>query len=123
MLHESLSGLLNSCAFALRDFVLVVWKHQVLTAKMQIEARPKNFHAHGAALDVPARTSLAPRARPEYISILWNSRFPQCKVRHRFLSVVIALDPFADAHFVEVQFHELAVGAAAAAILFDGKVH
>src|SRR5258705_13492034 len=40
-------------SFTLRDFVLVVRKHEVLAAHVHVEARSEYFHAHGAALDVP----------------------------------------------------------------------
>src|SRR5437879_5532443 len=51
---EALAGRLHGRAFALRDLILMMWKGQVLTAEMQIETWPKNLHAHGTALDVPA---------------------------------------------------------------------
>src|SRR5688500_15927010 len=114
VLHKSLSAWLESRAFTLGDFVLVMRKHQILAAEMKVEAGAENLHAHGAALDVPARPAFAPGTGPENVAVLWNPRLPQCEIGQGFFCVFVALHPFTDAHFFKVKFHQLAVGAAAA---------
>src|SRR5207245_6711184 len=42
---------------------ILVREHQVLAAEMQIEARSEQFHAHGAALDVPPRPARSEERR------------------------------------------------------------
>src|SRR5436190_5717578 len=61
VLHKTLAFGLNARAFALRDFIFVMREHQVLAAKVQIEAGAEDFHAHRAALNVPAGAPFAPR--------------------------------------------------------------
>src|SRR5579863_10377957 len=62
--YEGLAG----GAFALGDFILVMREDQILAAQMQIETRPEKFHAHGAALDMPAGAALAKGAGPKYFA-------------------------------------------------------
>src|SRR5947207_14687923 len=56
---------LHGGAFALRDLVLMMRKHQILSAEMKVEARTEQFHAHRTALDMPAGAAFAPWAGPE----------------------------------------------------------
>src|SRR4051812_38607474 len=65
MFDEAFSGRLQAGALALGDFVLVMWEDEVFAAEMQVETGSEQFHAHGAALDVPAGATIAPRAGPE----------------------------------------------------------
>ena len=76
ILDERLPWPLHFRAFALRDFVLVMREDQVLAAQVQIEAGAEQFHAHRAALDVPARPAVPPRTRPENRPIFWRPRLP-----------------------------------------------
>src|ERR1022692_2239174 len=119
---ETLAGGLNARAFALRDFILVMREHQILAAEMQIKARTENLHAHGAALDVPAGTTFAPRTGPENVAVVRRALLPEREVGERVLGVFIGLDPFAGPHFVKVEFDELAVNTTATAIFFDAEI-
>ena len=88
--HERLVG----GGLRLRDLVLVVREDEVDAAGVQVEARPEVAHAHGRALDVPARPTLAEARRPAGLSRL--GAFPDREVAHVVLVVLIALDAFAD---------------------------
>ena len=57
-----------ACGARLREFVFVVREHQILTTTVNIDSRSQHFFNHGAALDVPPRTTLAPRTRPRRFS-------------------------------------------------------
>src|SRR5436190_6069781 len=114
---------LNAGAFALRDFILVMRKHQVFTAQMEIETGSEQFHAHGAALDMPAGPAFAPGTGPEHRAVFWSACLPEREIRHGFLLVFITAHPLADAHLLEVQLHQLPVSAASAAILFNAKIN
>src|ERR1043165_1837626 len=98
MFDEPLAG----GALALGDFVFVMREHQILAAEMQIEGRPEDFHAHGAALDVPAGPAFAPRAWPEHAAVLRYARLPQREIGHGFLRVIVALHALTHAHFFEI---------------------
>ncbi len=117
--HERFAGR----AFALGDFVLVMREFQILAAEVQVETFAEHFHAHGAALDVPAGPAFAERTRPENIAIVRHARFPEREVGDGFLFVFIGGNAFAGAHLVEIQFQQLAVIAAAALIFGDGKIN
>src|SRR5689334_547899 len=60
--------------FGLCDLVFVMRKNQIPPAAMDVERLPQIFRAHGRALDMPARTSGAPRTFPSRLSRL--ARFP-----------------------------------------------
>ena len=90
---------------------------------MKIETRSEQLHAHGAAFDVPAGPSLAPRTRPKNLAILRHAGLPEREVAHRFLLVLIAAYALADAHFVKIQLHQLPVLAARSAVLFDAEIN
>src|SRR5205823_5663371 len=77
---EPLAGRLDRRAFALRDLIFVMGENQILAAEMQVKARAEQRHAHRAALDVPARTALAPGTRPKNLAILRYARLPQRKI-------------------------------------------
>src|SRR3989442_6219055 len=113
ILHKMPSWWLQTRAFALGDFVLMMRKCKVFAAEMQIEARPKDFHAHGAALDVPAGTALAPGARPEDLAVFGHTGFPEREICNRVFRVFIALHALAGAHRLKVQIHQLPIAASA----------
>src|SRR5260370_40366789 len=48
----------------LRDLVLVVWKHQIKSAAMDVEGLAQRDLAHRRAFDVPAPSASAPWASP-----------------------------------------------------------
>src|SRR5687767_11502012 len=111
MLHKWTPRGLQTRAFTLRDFVLVMRKRQVFSAHVQVEARSENFHAHGAALDVPPGPPVAPGARPENLAVLWHPRLPQREIGERFLAIFIGLDPLPAPHLLEIQIHQLPIAA------------
>src|SRR4051794_16248110 len=59
---EALPLRLQPGAFALGNLILMMGKSQILPAEVDIERRAKKFHAHRAALDVPAGTAFSPWA-------------------------------------------------------------
>src|SRR5215471_17588037 len=85
--HEFLSR----DAFALRDLRFVMWEDVVDPAAVDIDLVSQQLGGHCAALDVPARTTRAPRGIPFYIAVLFVPRFPQCKIPYVFLIVFIVL--------------------------------
>ena len=48
-------------AAALRDFIFMMWKHQIRAAAMNIEIITEIFRTHRRAFNMPARTPFAPR--------------------------------------------------------------
>src|SRR5206468_9064718 len=84
--YERLAG----CAFALRDFVFMVWKCQVDPASMDIQSLAEIFHGHRGTLDVPSGTPAADRGLPEVLSRF--RRFPQRKIPRALFFVTIAID-------------------------------
>src|SRR2546427_9037949 len=109
VLHEPFARGLQARAFALRNLVLVMRKNQVFAPEMDVETRPQDFHAHGAALDVPTGPALAPRTWPENLAVLRQARFPKREVGERFLRVFITAHALARPQLVEIQLHQLAV--------------
>src|SRR3954471_1857285 len=90
---------------------------------MEIEAGAEQIHAHGAALDVPARTAFAPWTRPKDFAIFRNACLPKGKIGNGFFGVFVGADAFANAHLFEIQIDELTVLAAAAAVFIDAEVN
>src|SRR5262245_55635745 len=85
VLNEFLSRRLDGCAFALRNFILMVWKHQIFPADVNIKARPEEFHAHRAALDVPTGPAFAPGTGPKDGTVFGHTLFPERKIGNGFL--------------------------------------
>src|SRR5690606_32687029 len=65
--------------FALRDLVLMVRKHQVEAATMNVKRLAEQLLTHGRALDVPAGTTRPPRTFPTWL--LGLGSLPEGKVR------------------------------------------
>ena len=84
-------------ADALRDLVLVVGKHQVGAAAVDVETLAQQCPRHRRALDVPAGPPPAPRAFPA--GLRGVRRFPQDKI-HRIALVGRHLDAGAGDHVV-----------------------
>ena len=80
-MHPVLSHRLAVAGFALRDFVLVVRELQVEPAAVNVERFAKDRATHRAALDVPARTALAPRRVPR--RFVRFRRLPKREVERR----------------------------------------
>src|SRR5580698_9705197 len=108
--------------FALGDLILVMWEFQVLATEMQVKGFTERLHAHGRAFNVPTGTAFAPWTWPEDLAILRHAGLPQSKVSNRFLVVFVRSHPFTHAEFIKIQFLQLTIGAAAAAIFLDGKI-
>src|SRR6266850_4490581 len=102
VLDEVTALRLKSGAFTLRNFILMMRKHEVLASHMQVECRSEQFHAHGAALDVPSRPPFTPGGRPEHRAILRHTGLPQREIRNRFLRIIVAAYAFANSHLFEV---------------------
>ena len=97
-------------ALRLCNLVFVMGEDQVLAACMQVDGLAQVLTGHGAALNVPARTALAPGAVPGRLARLGG--FPDSKICGVFFQVVIHLAAqFAVAAFqvVQVQVAQLAV--------------
>ena len=121
--HKPMAGFLQPCAFALGDFVLVMRENQVLAAHVDVETGSKYLGAHGAALDVPTGSALAPRAGPKDIAILGHSGFPEGKVRNRLLGILVIAHSLTRAKLLKIEIQQLAVAAASGSVLCDAEVN
>src|SRR3982751_4725925 len=121
--YKTLSICLQGGTLALGNFIFMMRKHQIFATQVHIECRAEQFHAHGAALDVPTRASFAPWGWPENCAILSRSSFPERKIGNRFFSVFIAAHPFSNAHLVEIQMHQLTVLMPAASIFLYAEIN
>ena len=68
-------------------------KNIIHAAAMNIQLGAQQLRRHRAALDMPARPPLAPRAFPFYIAIRFIPRFPKREIGDVLLVVLIALHP------------------------------
>ena len=119
---EPLPLWLKACPLTLGDLILMMREGQVFPANVNIKAGAQIFHAHGAALDVPAGPALAPRAGPGDPPVFRHPRFPQCEIGNGFLAVFIAGHALTRPHLLEVQVHQLPVAAATALVFFDAEI-
>ena len=97
---------------ALRALVLVMRKHQVSAAAVDVERKPQVLARHGRALDVPARTPLAPGGIPRRLAGL--GRLPQGEVERVALARLKTLTvgaklAMARFHLVDVAARKLTV--------------
>ena len=90
----------------LRDLVLVVGKHQVVAAAVDVERRAQDLARHGRALDVPAGAAAAPGAVPAGLVV--GGGLPEDEI-HRIALVGRDLDPGAGDHVVDRAAREAAV--------------
>ena len=107
-------------ALALGDLVLMVGEDEVLTAAVEVDGLAQMGAAHGAALDVPARTAHAVGAFPCGLAGLCG--LPHGKVGGVFLQVVVHLAAqltVAALEVVQLQVAQLAVFRVA----LDAEVH
>ena len=74
------------CAAALGDFVFVVGKLQICATAVDVKCVAKQFAAHGGAFNVPAWSSVAPRALP--MRLFGFGGFPQHKIQRVALKAV-----------------------------------
>ena len=82
----------------LRNLILMMRENQVASAAMKIECASEIFKRHSRALDVPARTSVAPWAFPERLTRLCG--LPDSKI-HRILFALIHLNTRPGHHIVK----------------------
>ena len=94
----------------LRDLVLVVRKHQIVAAGVDVDRLAQMRLGHRRAFDVPAGTAAAPRAVPA--GKLGRRRLPEHEIG-RILLVRSDLDARAGDHLVDRAARELAVFAIA----------
>ena len=72
-------------ALTLGNLVLMMWEYQILAAGVNINLLAQVAFGHNGALNMPARTSVAPRRLPERLSFLL--RLPE----HEIIGVFLAL--------------------------------
>jgi hypothetical protein len=115
-------------ALGLRDLVLVVREAEVDAAAVQVEGGAEMLQGHRGALDVPARTTFAPRAGPVVVAVLGLVGFPQGEVGGGLAVVLVGVVGLAGAvgrlrtGLAAVQAGELAVIGAGADLEVDGAV-
>ncbi len=93
--------------FALRNLVLVMGKHQVFAAGVEVEAFAEILHGHGGALQMPAGTAAPDGSVPAGFSC--RSCFPEGEVAGGVTLVFIDIDAGAVGHAFQIFFAELAV--------------
>src|ERR1035441_315604 len=119
---EGLAARLDPRALALRDLILVMGEHEVFAPQMQVKAWPEEFHAHGAALNVPAGPAFAPRAGPEHRAVLRRARFPEREVSNGFLLILITANALAHPQIIKVELHQLPIARASTAVFLDAAL-
>ena len=110
------------CRLRLGNLILVVGKNQVLAARMNIYLLPQVLLAHHRALDMPARSSLAPGRLPERLALLL--RFPEHKVQRVLLLLLPGHQKgtTAAAQIVQILVGKLAVSRKASRLKVNGAV-
>ncbi len=93
---------------ALGDLVLMVREYEVNSSGMDVEGRAEIGHAHGRALDVPARPSRSDGRIPAGLFVL--GPLPESEVADVILAVLVRLDSLADAHPLGIESGQSTVG-------------
>ena len=73
-------------AFALCDFIFMMWKNKIFAAGMDVDLLSKIFLGHNGALNMPARSSVAPWRGPVWLSFFL--RFPEHEIQRIFLLIL-----------------------------------
>ena len=73
------------CSLGLRDFVFMMRENQIFAACMDVNFIPQILFAHDGALNVPARSAIAPRGFPERLALFFG--LPEDKIQRIFLLV------------------------------------
>src|ERR1017187_4155696 len=114
MIHQEMFGMepiahewLSSCRLGLRDFVLMMRKHQIDAPAVDVERVAEILHGHCGALDMPAWASGSDRRFPKMFAGL--GRLPQCEVAHIVLIVAIYVHASTGLHAGHIDFREFAV--------------
>ena len=79
VVHPVVNGIVTTGSHRLSYFALVVREHKVHAAAVDIKFLAEVFCAHGRALQVPTRESVAPRRRPTH-NVFGSSLFPEREV-------------------------------------------
>jgi hypothetical protein len=116
--HERFAGR----AFALRDFVLVMRKFQILAAEMQVKTSRRGPSCSWRNIDVPAGPAFAERTRPENFAVVRHARFPEREIGDGFLFVFVA-ERVRRRASRRNSISTTGRNAAAAAIFFDGEIN
>src|SRR5258705_3845804 len=83
--------LLARGAFALRNLVFVMWKHQIYASGMNVEGLSQVLHRHRRALNVPAGTTTPNFSVPGgFCFCSWF--LPECKIARVFFLVSVCVD-------------------------------
>ena len=106
VVHPHVREMIARRRAGLRDLVLVVRELQIHAARVDIEVRAQNLGRHHRALDVPARTPLAPGGRPRGLAGL--GAFPEHEIK-RIALALFHFDPRARAQISEALARELPV--------------
>ena len=69
IVHPVIYAAVTTCCTALSDFILMMWKYQVLPATMNVKRIAQVLCTHGTAFDVPSWPTRAPRAIPPWFPI------------------------------------------------------
>ena len=77
-MHPHLGELLSRSGFGLRNFVLVVWEHQIGATEMNINRVAEFGTHHGRTFDVPTGPARAPWGREAGLPLL--SAFPEGEI-------------------------------------------
>lgn len=89
VVHPVVGQRLAGCAFALRNFVLVMRELQVFAATMDVERFTQQLASHGRALDVPAGAARAELAGPlHFFGFARLGALPE----HRVERIVLAVE-------------------------------
>ena len=101
-------GLAVGC-LRLRDLILVMRENKVLTACMDINLLTQVLFGHDRALNMPARTALAPWGLPVRLTILF--RFPEDEIGRILLVLLAGYFEFTEArhHLIQVFMGQLSV--------------
>ena len=73
------------CSLRLCNFIFMMRENQVFAACMNVNFIAQILFAHDGALNVPARSAVAPRGFPERLALFF--RLPEDKIQRIFLLV------------------------------------
>ena len=86
VVHPVVNKLALMCPFRLGNLVLMMRKLEILTAAMNVKARPQQIGTHRRAFDVPARTAVTPRRCPSGFAFL--GVLPENKIERIMLGLI-----------------------------------
>src|SRR4029077_17072804 len=75
--------------FALRNFIFMMRKCQVDSARVNVQRLAQVLHGHRRTLDVPARPAASDLRLPKMLARLW--RLPQCEVARALLFIAVVV--------------------------------